>query len=322
MPTGALSAALPASSGSDGRYERVLRLSRLHYQPRLAAELDRALGATGAGPSRSGRLGRVPGADHDLVRSFVGALTRLPDGRVGELVALLEGFTFPRVLTALGAAWPKTGRQLPSRFGRHLPSLFPEWEARSRPPIPQDGLQLRIRLVQAMRRRLVATGATPAAVSGLEALVHELLRRLAAEYRIPSDTLDERLLQQVLLAAGRSVPSLPAPSGLSLVGARLLARLTVQSAAVGALMGLAYAGRQRISLTVTTLLYVLMTGLFGVNLPFGAYEWMARAMAVLLEPPVLAASAVALGARTLARYQRRFDMAVLGHALWAIYQAV
>lgn len=313
MPSGApLSAPLPAPSGSGGRYERVLRLSRLHYQPRLAVALERALRAEGALPGPPRRHGPAAPLGPDLVRGFVGALARLPDGRVRELVAFLEVFTFSRVLTSLLTSRPKAARP--------LQPLVDEWQARARQLASQDGLELRAKLVCAMRRRLVAVGASSEPPADVESFLRALLRRLAEEYRIAAGRLDEGLLQQVLLAAARSVPGQELPSGLGGIVGRFLARLAAQSMAAGTVMGLAYAGRQRISLTVTTLLYVLLTGLFGVQLPFGAYEWVARGIALLLEPPVLAASCVALGARALNTYQRRFEAAVLAHTLCAIYQ--
>ena len=314
MPRGALPAPLPAPSGPDGRCQRLLRLSRLHYQPRLAEVLDRALSPSGALPGRPRRHELAGTLAPDPVRSFVGALARLPDSRVRELVAFLEVFTFPRVLSSLLTPWPKAARR--------LQPLVDEWQARARQLASHDGLELRGKLVCAMRQRLVAAGACSAPPRDVEAFLRTLVGRLAAEHRIAANGFDERLLQQVLLAAARALAGPESPSRLGAIAGRFLARLTLQSAAAGTVMGLAYASRQRISLTVTTLLYVLLTGLFGVHLPFGAYEWVARGIAVLLEPPVLAASAVALGTRTLTRYQRQFDMAVLGHILCAIYQAV
>ena len=313
MPTGALSAPLPAPSGFGGRYERVLRLSRLHYQPQLAARLDRALGAPGAlgGPPRRRDSGAP--STRDVVRSFVGALARLPDGRVRELLAFLEVFTFSRVLASLLTPWPKRTCQ--------LHRLVEEWKVRARQLTSEDSLELRAKLIWAMRQRLVAARAACVPPTDVESFLQALLCRLAAEHRIAAGGFDERLLHQVLLAAVRTVPGPAVTAGLGGMVGRFLVRVALQSAAAGTLMGLAYAGRQRITLTVTTLLYVLLTGLFGVQLPFGAYEWVARGLAVLLEPPVLAASSVALGTRTLTRYQRRFDVAVLEHTLCAIYQA-
>ena len=315
MPPGAPRVApLPVPSGSDGRYERVLRLSRLHYQPQLAAALKRALAADGARPGPPRRHEPDAPLGPDLVRGFVGALARLPDGRVRELVAFLEVFTFSRVLTSLLTSWPKTARQ--------LQPLVDEWQACARHLASQDGVELRERLVCAMRRRLVAVSGSSVPPADVESFLRALLRRLAEEYRIAAGRFDEGLLQQVLLAAARSLPGQELPSGLGRLVGRFLTRLTAQSMAAGTVMGLAYAGRQRISLTVTTLLYVLLTGLFGIQLPFGAYEWVARGIALLLEPPVLAASSIALGARTLNAYQRRFEVAVLAYILCTIYQTV
>ena len=298
--------------GPGSSLERLLQLSRLQYRPELLVELDRALGRAAGTPGAGGHRGRPDTPASPVTGSFVGALARLPDQRARELVALLEVCTFPRLVGAIGPGRPGVS-------GRRLQALEQALQDRVRALEAQKGAPLRAALACAMARRLAAVA--PGLPRDVAGLVSGLLERLGQEFGLRSGRHDESLLKQVLLAAGRYGADPPDLGGLGALTRRLLARLTLHGAVAGAVLGLAYAGRRRLSLTVATVAYVLSTGLLGLQLPFAAYEWVARAVLLVLEPAVLAASSLALGTRALTRCQRRFDAAVLGHVLCRIYQS-
>lgn len=287
---------------------------RKHYDPELARALDRALAAAGVprpgalrGRLRPGRPAQVSPA---LVESFVGALARLPQAEAAHLVALLEVCSFARVSLHLLAGWPGVPPSLPTLRLAH--------QARVQELVASKPVLLRVRLAALLRQRLPMSSCPPRG-DGCEALVRGLLAWLARAHRIPARTYDEQLLQQVLQACCRSLPPVP-DQALGTVTSRLLGAAALHSLLAGAGMALAYAHRERLSLTATTLLYVLLSGLFGVNLPFGTYEWVARGLGALLELPVLATSAVALTGRALSRQRQRFDQTVVGLVLCRLYQ--
>jgi len=301
--------------------ERAVRWSQLHYQPLLARALDQVLHDPQHLPVPSGRPDSTAAARHggpapqaacsEAARSFVGALARLPQPRAAELAAMLEVWTFARV--AFAVLTPRTGPE---------PRLHPlelAQQARARQLAAEDPVALRARLASLLYQRLTAGGLATVRQRGTEGLVQGLLAALARGHGMRATLVDKGVLPRVLEACLRAMPQRGDGTAVPGVG-RLLGTAALHGAVAGAGLAVAYAHRDRVSLTATAVLYVLLSGLFGLNLPFGAYEWVARSLAALLELPVLAASAVAWTARVMLRQQRRFDLALLGYVTCAVYR--
>lgn len=293
---------------------RAYRLSRLHWDAHLAAALESALLASA--PPRRPRRGLHPQAGQargpsELCRSFVGALACLPDARAAQLLSLLQVFTFPRVLRAVAA--PRYDPQ------RHLKALLGEWNAATSRCRAMDGLQLRRELLLELRRRLPGQGASPAPAPQLDTFLNELLRALAQEYVQVAGAAGPELLQNVLCAAAQEVGSGSPADRMALLARRSLVAMASRGAGLAALCAVGHLGRRRIALTLTTLLYVLVTGLSGVTLAFDVYRWIALVVDLMAEPPALLTYLAAGGSAVFNRQKRKFDLRLAAAVLLALY---
>lgn len=275
----------------------------------------------------------------ELARSFVGALRRLPNEDVAALISILRTYRLRHTVLRRG---------FPGRRSRHAVSERPSRlleHYRRQPP-----LALRQELLCLLDQRW--GGDLPEAGDGrrVETLVEHLMLLAAREWGIRATKATPGLLKQLLTviaqdtlerrsrllraARGRRRGTLwrraekraghPAEMLADWLGiedslARSLWSLGLTGLAFGGGYLLALRLGPRLSLTVTTLLYVIMTNLLEVNLPFHVYERLARLTLLLLEPPVALAALVALEALLFDRYQRRLERRLLGFVLLAIY---
>lgn len=311
----------------------------------VASGLGRAVGLQPAGdlepaprlPRGGGSPGYLGGGVSEIARSFVGSLAALPTHRLAGVAAVLEVCTFPALLRASLAPFAGAG----------VRTLRREWEQAKARFARMSREELAWEIVRAMRRRLPApagrlraSGGLPAApgrrgpasagalgASGgagplphLEAFLATVLGSLAQEYGLAARPYGPELLQDTLVAAAREAERSYGPGRVDPGDRRALGRLVTAGVALGTLGTLGSLGRHRLSLTLATMLYVLTTSLFGVTLPFDAYRWLAIAVELLLQPPVVVASAVGAEGLLYSRCRSRFDLRVLGLALAAIYQ--
>lgn len=250
-----------------------------------------------------------------VARSFVGALQRLPDRQVAELVALLELVTFPQALL-LAAPGLRGGQRRLERFAAR-------WADLTRQLQHEGPVRLRQRLVQSMRTRLHGkrNGSPPPA--RLDAFLEELCDALGRLYGIPPHWPYPERFQALLCAAAHEASACGTLQRCVQHLARRAATGAVSTA--GALAGacaLAYAARHRMALTLTTLVYVLLSSLLGLTLTFDVYRWMALTVEALALPPALLTFLVAGGGLAYARHRRRFDLHLLAMVQAGLYRGL
>lgn len=281
------------------------------HDPRLAAALHRAL-VPGRSPEPPSPARVVSDAAPQLVRSFTGALRLSSDEQVACLVALLELATFRQAML-LAAPSPRARRRALERFEARLARRVRELQN-------EDPMVLRQRLVQAMRLRLNGRRAAAPAPPGLDALLVELCQALGQMYGIPERWPHLDRFQTVACAASHEVAGCPTlPACVQHLARRTAARVASAAGALAGACALAYAGRHRLALTLTTLAYVLFSSLFGLTLAFEVYRWMAVAIEALALPPALFTYVAAGSGLVYVRQRRRFDLQLLALVQASLY---
>lgn len=248
-------------------------------------------------------------------RSFTGALKRLPDRQVAGLVALLELLTFGQALL-LAVPGPRAGGQALERF-------VARWAERTNRLQHEDPLRLRQGLVQSMRLRLHGRRGGFPPPTHLDAFLQELCGAVGHLYGIPEHWPYPQRFQAVLCAAAHEAS---ACATLQTCVQRLARRTAARAASTAGLFvgasALAYIGRHRMALTLTTLVYVLLSSLFGLTLTFEVYRWIALTVEALARPPALLTYLFAGGGLAYARHRRRFDLHMLAMVVASLYRGI